>query len=74
MKMPIEMMLDKDAVWTATGTHDPNWKEGDMPYATHEGTITLLDVPMRCTRLNTGQSVINGEDIHKLFEILGDSV
>ena len=52
-KQPLEFMLDQ-----------VEWKEiempatdGDLPYATHEGVLTILGIALRVYRLNTGQRI-----------------
>ena len=46
--------------WTETG-QQPN-DEG-LPYATHEGVMNIGGVKLRVYVLNTGQRVINGDDL-----------
>jgi hypothetical protein len=64
MKTPIEKMLD--------GVH---WREADgppedddgTPWATHEGVMDIMGHKLRCYRLNTGQAIINADDMHDFF-------
>ena len=50
------------------------WKESQqkvtvtgMPYATHYGELEILGVKLKVYRLNDGRSIIDGEDMRKLF-------
>ena len=47
------------------------WKPGDMPYATHEGILHLMGHKLRCARLNTGETVIEADDMADLLEAMG---
>lgn len=45
-------------------------KSSDLPYATHSGVLQFCGFSFRCFRLNTGQAVIQKEDMDKFFEHL----
>jgi hypothetical protein len=69
---PIDLFIDQNAVWKSEPpVEHPDWKEGDIPYATHEGQLTIMGVTLRVARLNTGQSVFNSEDFETLMRTMG---
>jgi hypothetical protein len=43
-----------------------------LPTAVWEGTLTILGVTLRVSVLDNGQRVIHADDIHALFEAMGD--
>lgn len=63
MKQPIEQMMDA-VDWKpceAPGT-DPG-----IPYATHKGEMHIAGLRLRCYRLNTGQAIIDADDVNNFF-------
>lgn len=51
---------------------DPPAETGDgLPYPTHSGTMTMLGVLLHCHRLNTGEAIIEANDMHRLFGVMG---
>ena len=38
-----------------------------LPYVTHEGVLKLDGLDLRCYQLNTGEQIIDSEDIKKFF-------
>ena len=60
---PIEQMLDGVA-WEVT---DDKPTAYGMLYATHSGTLNLFGRLVRCYRLNNGQVVFHGDDVHEFF-------
>jgi hypothetical protein len=65
---PIDALLDK-VEWTPTENGEPReeWKPGDLPYATHSGMLDLGGIMLRVYQLNTGDRVIDGEDVEKFL-------
>ena len=63
MKTPIDLWMDK-VEWNETSA-EPN-SEG-QPYATHSGILEIAGNTLRVYRLNTGENIINAEDINKFF-------
>ena len=43
-----------------------------VPRAVWVGTFTLFGVPLRCSVLDTGERVIDADDVERLFEAMGD--
>lgn len=68
-------MTDKDAMnamldrleWKSREGPPP---EGDLPYATHEGVFRVGDFEFRVSQLNTGQRVIDADDLERFFGAL----
>ena len=46
--------------------------KNDIPRPQWEGVFHLLGIQLRCCVLEDGQRLINGEDMERLFEALGD--
>ncbi len=63
---PIEKMINENAEWVEC--EDDSVKSGDLPYATHEGVWELAGMKLRVYRLNTGQAIINADDMTNFFE------
>ncbi len=70
MSSPADQLLNA-VDWQPNGNHQPDWKEGDIPYATHEGVFRLGDLSIRCVQLNTGERLLVAEDVEKLFGSFG---
>ena len=64
-KTPIEALLEQ-VDWKPTGGAAEH-QESDLPYATHEGIVKIGDMELRCYQLNTGQVILNADDVHKFF-------
>ena len=67
MKTPIDIALD-GVDWKPTGITE---REGGLLYATHEGVLKIGPFEFRCHVLNTGERVIDAEDMMKFFAQLG---
>lgn len=63
MATPIEKMLD--AVDWKVNENPP--AQSDISYATHEGILDIGGFKMRCYRLNTGENILNAEDVERFF-------
>jgi hypothetical protein len=53
---------------------DVRWKElaaleegRDGLWATHEGTLEIGDISLRCYTLNDGRRILDADDVHKHF-------
>lgn len=46
---------------------DPKPSAQGLPHATHVGSLDLFGATLRCYRLNTGEAVIDGDDLETLF-------
>lgn len=44
----------------------------DLPTATHSGTVTIMGVDLVVHRLDSGQTVIEPEGVHRLFEAMAN--
>lgn len=64
-KTPIEIMLD--AIEWKSIEREGNI-EGDLPYATHEGVLVIGGMSLRVYQLNTGERVIEEDDLVKFFD------
>ena len=60
---PIESMISDVLV----PIDDPTISD-DMPYATHSGVLNIMGVELKVYRLNTGQAIIDSEDMMRLFD------
>ena len=68
MTAPIEMLMDKEAVWTGgelTGPPD-DW-DGVTPYAVREGVLNIMGIEIQCAVLNDGQRIFFGPVIDELL-------
>lgn len=65
MRTPINAMLDAVA-WTLVDVHQHERVDG-LPYATHVGVLEIGEYKFRCYRLNTGEAILNAEDVHAFF-------
>jgi len=63
-KPPIEMMIDGVLEPHDLGDFTP--KEGEA-YATHSGVLKIGDFEFRCYLLNTGERVIDSNDLACFF-------
>lgn len=54
--------LDWKAVDTAIGDVD-----GNIPHVTHTGVLEITGIKMKCYRLSNGKTIIDSEDVNKLF-------
>jgi len=41
--------------------------DSNLPYATHHGVMRLLDMELKCYRLNDGRTIIDADDMRKFF-------
>jgi hypothetical protein len=60
---PIAKMMET-VEWRETGVASD---QSGRPWATHEGVLQIGDTSLRCYRLNTGQAIINAEDMRAFF-------
>lgn len=67
----IDQMMDR-LDWTPVQGAEQE-RETGLPYATHTGIFMIGDIQLRCYRLNTGQAIINAEDMHHLFGLDGSA-
>ena len=52
-----------------------NWERIDatpadtngLPYATHQGVLTIGGEALRCFRLNDGRAILHADDVHRVF-------
>ena len=65
MKAPIEQMMDS-LDWTSVESQ-PQAQAAGLPYVTHAGVLVVGEMRLRCYRLNTGEAVIDADDMHKFF-------
>lgn len=65
---PTEILLNK-VQWTKVAVDKGNTGTG-MPYVTHQGTLKLDDVELRCYQLNDGRRIFDAEDIERLFGLV----
>ena len=63
-KTPSEIMIDNCV--KPTNMKPP---EDGSKYTTHEGILKIGDVEMRVYVLNTGERVIDADDIEKFFSV-----
>lgn len=66
MPSPIDYLMDS-LEWTPVPDQQRAQAESNLPYATHRGVLTIGDMSLGCYRLNTGQAVIDGDDMQKYF-------
>ena len=43
----------------------------DLPTATHSGVVTIMGVDLHVHRLDDGRTIIEADDVHRLFEAMG---
>lgn len=67
MTRPIDILIDKEAVWESEATGPPDDWDGVMPYAVREGVLRIMDVELRCAVLNDGRRVLSGPMIEKMI-------
>lgn len=60
---PIEKMMEM-VEWRETGAVGD---QSGLPWATHEGVFQIGEASLRCYRLNTGQAILNAEDMQAFF-------
>ncbi len=65
MKSPIEHMLDK-VEYTPVVVNEKD-RTSDLPFVTHQGTLTIGDVAIQVLVLNNGQRIIPKSEMEKLF-------
>jgi hypothetical protein len=70
MTAPIEMLMDKEAVWTVEKNGPPEDWDGVMPYAVREGVLNIMGVESQCAVLNDGRRVFTGPVIEEMMEEL----
>jgi hypothetical protein len=56
-------MLD-NVKWHAV-SYDP--REDEIPYVTHQGTLSLGGFDLRCYQLNDGRQIIDAGDLEDFF-------
>jgi hypothetical protein len=74
MKSAIEQVLDQ-VDWTPVERTVQEQQKcaggagaGDeLPYATHEGVLSICGIRLRCYRLNTGMAVFDADDVKRFF-------
>lgn len=65
-KPPIEMIFD-GLTWTAIPGAAGVGDDDGIPYATHQGVISLAGFELTVFQLNNGQRVFSADDLQKLF-------
>ena len=68
MKAPIDAMMDR-VDWTPIEVTSEAPNDPGLPYATHQGKLTIGPCTIRCYRLNDGRAILDAEDVHRM---LGD--
>lgn len=63
LKLPIDQLLDA-VEWTAL---PPPSRDEALPYATHSGVLAIGEVRLKVYQLNTGERVIDGDDLADFF-------
>jgi hypothetical protein len=63
--MSIERLLDSVAWKPLAAPEDA----GDLPYATHQGVLTIGDVELLLYQLSTGERIFPVESLAALFEL-----
>lgn len=61
----IEKLLEEEIEWTPLPV--PEVVEGDLPYATHQGTLEVGSLSLRCYTLSNGQRIFDADDIDRAF-------
>jgi hypothetical protein len=64
MKPPIDLFLDKNAVWTALPGVD---NASDVPYATHSGVWEFQGMSLKVYRLSDGRAVIEEDSMRQFL-------
>lgn len=64
MEKPIDRMM-RQVKWVAL---PPTMGEVDLPYATHEGVLDIGGFQLHVHQLNTGQRVIDADDLRRFFD------
>lgn len=62
---PIDALL-KEVEWIPCDSETSPPDDG-TPYATHEGTLEIFGVSIRCARLSDGQAVFVADDVEALL-------
>lgn len=65
MSTPMEIML-RQVDWAPTGNTDDD--ADGIPIATHSGILEVAGQKLRVYRLNTGEAIINADDLVEFFE------
>ena|GEM_PF-3557996 len=70
-RAPIDLLLD-DLRWEPV-PRDADW-DGDraLPFATHRGMLHIGEMTLRVSQLNTGQRVIDADDLEQFFGLLDE--
>lgn len=68
-KQPIDVMLDA-VEWKPVDREGLPAVDGDIPYATHHGTLKIGECELECVVLNTGERLFTEESIERFFGIL----
>lgn len=61
---PIEILLNQ-VEWQSVEQEESH--SDDLPYATHKGVLSIAGFDFRCYQLNTGQRVIDADDMERFF-------
>jgi hypothetical protein len=72
MPQPIDILIDRDTVWSDVASGPPEDWDGVMPYAVREGTLTIMGMEIHCAMLNDGRRVISGDVVEEMIEGLGE--
>lgn len=67
MATPVDRLMDTVDWKGLDPAHGIGFDDDGIPWATHEGVMTIGEVKLRCYRLNTGQAIFNAEDIDALL-------
>lgn len=62
---PIDAMLN--AVEWKQLEGDPPADDDGLPYATHEGVLTIGNIELKCYQLNDGTRLFDAESVHCFF-------
>lgn len=69
MATPIDLLMNA-VEWEATGSaEDVAMADDGIPWATHSGVLHIGGVELRCYTLNTGERILNADDVEALFGV-----
>lgn len=63
---PAEAMM-KNVEWKVIESDSALLVGDDLPYATHEGSLNIFGVDLKCYRLSDGRAVFDADDVHRFF-------
>ena len=69
MTTPIDALLNAVEWQETSNAEDVAMADDGIPWATHSGVLTIAGTQLRCYRLNTGQAILDADDVAALFGI-----